>query len=513
MRNWRLLVLAALVAIPVLVLIGFGVYHLWITGLAIWLWWPLMGLIALAYVLGWQWQKKQQLLRVDFTPPLHWTERDREAWKLVAARAQAAPQNLADSLTSIPFYLETAESMALELAHFYHPKAKDPIGSLTIPEILAVVELAAHDLADMVDENLPGGHLFTIDDLRKVKKVSDWYQTATNVSWALSSIFSPLNTALRYAAVQTGMNRPWQLLQENVLVWFYTAFVHHLGTYLIDLNSRRLRVGARRYLELQQGETAAAVNGEPADGVRSVTFVLVGQAKVGKSSLINGLLGDSKAKVNVVPETDNIDRYELNPEGVPSRFVLLDTIGYGNEGPRGDRQKATENAVRQADVVLLVLHARNPARQADLSLLENLTRHFEKNPDVHRPPVLAVLTHIDLLSPVMEWSPPYDWRQPKRLKETQIEQAVAAVQKQLGPHLAGVIPVCTAPGKVYGIQEWLLPALTGLLDQGRAVALLRCLKAEADTGKVRKTFEQLISAGKGLVSILTQGPASTAPPR
>jgi hypothetical protein len=35
-------------------------------------------------------------------------------------------------------------------------------------------------------------------------------------------------------------------------LWFYTAYVHRLGTYLIELNSGRLRIGAARYRELMQ---------------------------------------------------------------------------------------------------------------------------------------------------------------------------------------------------------------------------------------------------------------------
>src|SRR5437867_4816528 len=77
MQHWRWFVLAALVAVPILVLIGFGVYHLWWTGLGFWLWWPLMGCLALAYFLAWRWQKRRRLLRVDFTAPPHWTDRDR----------------------------------------------------------------------------------------------------------------------------------------------------------------------------------------------------------------------------------------------------------------------------------------------------------------------------------------------------------------------------------------------------------------------------------------------------
>ncbi|MCI0460347.1 MAG: hypothetical protein L0Z62_25625, partial [Gemmataceae bacterium] len=88
----------------------------------------------------------------------------------------------------------------------------------------------------------------------------------------------------------------------------------------------------------------------------------------------------------------------------------------------------------------------------------------------------------------------------------QIAQALEVVREQLGQYLAGVVPVCTAEGKVYGVEEWLLPALMELLDQGHAVAFLRCLKAETDTGKVRRVFEQLLAAGKEVLKAMWQPP-------
>lgn len=516
-QQWRLIILGALVATPILVLSGLGAYYLWWSGWAFWVWWPLTGCFALAYILAWLWQRQKSLLRADADIPLHWTDRDRQAWHLAEARAKAAAELPADQLTSLPFYVETAQSMALELARFYHPRAKDPVGSLTIPEILAVVELAAHDLAKMVDEYLPGGHLLTINDLRRVKTIADWYPMASNIGWLISSIFSPLNTAVRYAAVQAGMNRPWQRLQENLLVWFYTAYVHRLGSYLIDLNSGRLRVGAERYRELKYAHQAtsasAAPDGteiDPAETVRSVTFALIGQVKAGKSSLINALLGEQRAVTDVLPATAEVQRYLLQPPGVPSRFELLDTIGYAANDVNDYQRRAIENAARQSDVVLLVLHARNPARQADLDALQGLQRFFDSHLDLRKPPVLAVLTHIDLLSPSLEWKPPYDWQHPQRPKEQQIHDAIAAVREQLGPYLAGVVPVCPAAGKVYGVEEWLLPALVAMLDQAHAVALLRCLRAEANTGKVRKVFYQLLSLSKGLVEVMRQ-PTTTPP--
>src|SRR5262249_51244040 len=245
--------------------------------------------------------------------------------------------------------------------------------------------------------------------------------------WLISAVFSPVNTGVRYLTTQVGMSRPFQLLQQNLIAWFVTAYIHRLGTYLIDLNSGRLRVGARRFRELRESLTlnqAAPAppppDAEPADSadrVRQVGLAVVGQVKAGKSSLINALLGERRALADVLPATDAVTRYELQPPGIPTRLVLFDTVGYGHEGPREDQVRSTLEAARQADLVLLVCHARNPARQADLDMLRRLRAWFAAHPELKMPPILGVLTHIDLLTPAMEWAPPYDWTEPRRPKE------------------------------------------------------------------------------------------------
>src|ERR1700730_11843338 len=90
MRRWRIVILAFFVAAPLLFLAACGIYFLWSSGNLQWAWWPLTACLAIAYILGWRWQKQQHLLRVDFTAPMHWTDRDKEAWKLVQARAKGA---------------------------------------------------------------------------------------------------------------------------------------------------------------------------------------------------------------------------------------------------------------------------------------------------------------------------------------------------------------------------------------------------------------------------------------
>jgi uncharacterized protein len=511
MSRWRIAILVGLVCLPVLFLVGVGGYALWHSGWAFYVWWPMAGCLAVAYFLGWYWHRKRRLVEhVEFTPPRHFTGRDAQAWQLVQARAEAAARVDPDKLSDPPFYLETAQEMALELARFYHPKAEDPVGPLTIPEILAVVELASHDLTELVDKNLPGGHFLTINDWRRAQQLTEWYRKASNVYWLVAAVFSPIETGLRYAAAQAGLTRPLQMLQQNLILWFFTHYVHRLGTYLIELNSGRLRVGSKRYRELmQQSQTnpppaAEAPAPPPEADASQVTVTVFGQVKAGKSSFINALLGEQKARTDVLPATAGITRYELRQPDLTTKLVILDTVGYAHTGPRADQLRETEDAAQQADLLVLVLHARNPARQADLVMLQDLQAWFVERPHLKMPPIVAVVTHIDLLSPAMEWAPPYNWQDPKRPKEQQIQQALATVKDQLGNYLNGAVPVCVLPGKVHGVEEWFLPAFAQLVPDAKAVSLLRCLRQEADRGKIRKVLQQLLNVGTEMARAIWQ---------
>jgi predicted GTPase len=505
MSRGRIAVVLVLLLGPFFLLAGLGCYFLWTSRLGFTFWWVLAACFALGYWLAWRWQRRRLLLLPDVSGvPAHWTERDQEAWKLVEARATAAARMEQSALTDAKQFLATAEEMVRELATFYHPEARDPIGSLTIPELLAAVELATGDMAELMDRYVPGGHFLCIDDFRRARQALGWYRSANRAYWVVAAVFAPVSTGLRYLASRFGMSLPWGMLQQNLLVWFYAAYIHRLGAYLIDLNTGRLRVGAPRYRELRSRRTDAAHGSAPAaeadavDPLPEVVVALLGQAKSGKSSLANALLGERRAATDVLPVAEGVERYRVRPPGIPSELVLLDTVGYGNAGPRADQVKATRAAAQQSDLQLLIVHARNPARQADLDMLKSLKDWFAEHPDRKRPPLIAVMTHIDLLSPMMEWAPPYRWQQPTRPKEQSIRDAASAVMEQLGEYVTTVIPVCTAPGKVYGIEEGLLPAVAGLLDEAQGVALLRVLRAEADTGRVRKVFRQLLEAGKGL---------------
>ena len=520
MSRWRIALILTLIAVPFIAFAVIGSYYLWQQGLSMWVWWPLFLVMALGYFLAWHWQRQKKLIApIDFAPPLEWTEQDRQAWKLVENRAQAAAQLPPDQFLEMQFYFQTAQEMALELARFYHPKSADPISFVTIPEILAVIEFATHDLAETVDRYLPAGHLLTIHNWRLAKKMVDWYPTFNKVYWVVAGVLSPVTTAQKFLASQVGVSTPLRALQDNALAFFYTAFVHRLGTYLIELHSGRLRIGASRYLELKRQyarprEVTPSSDVEASvERVGQVTITLMGQVKAGKSSLINALLGDRKAQTDVLPMTAELTRYELQLPDVPTRLVLFDTVGYGHSGPKADQLRATQDAVQKSDLVLLVMHARNPARQADLDMLTALAKWHQERPGLKRPAILGVLTHIDLLSPALEWAPPYDWQSPYRPKEQQIAQALAATREQLGDHLADLTAVCAAEGKNFGVQEELMPRIIRELDEAKAVAFVRCVKAEGDTGKARKVMRQLLALAMQAGKAALTAPGQSGNPR
>ena len=90
-------------------------------------------------------------------------------------------------------------------------------------------------------------------------------------------------------------------------------------------------------------------------------LAIMGRPNVGKSSLLNALLGDERALVSATPGTtrDPVDT-ELTFDGVP--VVLIDTAGIRKKSSSRDRLERYSllrgiNAMERADTVLLVVDA------------------------------------------------------------------------------------------------------------------------------------------------------------
>jgi hypothetical protein len=229
-----------------------------------------------------------------------------------------------------------------------------------------------------------------------------------------------------------------------------------------------------------------------------VTVAVVGPVKAGKSSLVNAFLGEARAATDVLPLTAGSTRYTLAQPGLPT-LTLIDTGGFGREGPTDADVKNAVAAAEEADIMLLVVPARSAARKPEAEFLDRVRAGLAAKPQLKMPPVLLVLSHVDVLTPAAEWAPPYDWRAGTRPKEVTIRDAAAAAWEQFAGRVLEVFPVCTAAGKEMGVKDELLPAVAAQLGEARGVGLLRALQLEASAEKVKRVMKQVVNAGGTLL--------------
>jgi tRNA modification GTPase len=105
-------------------------------------------------------------------------------------------------------------------------------------------------------------------------------------------------------------------------------------------------------------------------GVRTA---IVGRPNVGKSSLLNRLLRQSRAIVTPIPGTTRDTLEEtVNLKGVP--FILIDTAGImkSNNVVEALAVERSRKAIEQADFVLLVIDTSEPLTSSDKELMDFL---------------------------------------------------------------------------------------------------------------------------------------------
>jgi GTPase SAR1 family protein len=154
-------------------------------------------------------------------------------------------------------------------------------------------------------------------------------------------------------------------------------------------------------------DTLEIVHGLLTDIREPLLFVVVGEVKSGKSSLLNALFGQEFARVDVLPATDKICIFRYGPEDktvevsrnlieryLPIRFLhdfnVVDTPGTNTIV--AEHQTITEKFVPRADLILFVFSVVNPWTQSAWEFLKFIQTKWLKN-------VVFVLQQADLREP------------------------------------------------------------------------------------------------------------------
>ncbi len=138
-----------------------------------------------------------------------------------------------------------------------------------------------------------------------------------------------------------------------------------------------------------------------------LTFVVVGEVKAGKSSLLNALFGQEFCRADVLPATDKVYVFKYGTEArdvpvsehlterylpVPflKDFQVVDTPGTNTIV--ANHQTITENFIPVADLILFVFSITNPWAASAWEMLKLIGQQWRKN-------VVFVLQQSDLRTP------------------------------------------------------------------------------------------------------------------
>ena len=468
--------------------------------------WPLAGLATVCWVAWWAvsklWPPAAES-QVGVETQSYWTPSDESAAGVVEAYQR---ELLAEgvSLADPGFYVDAAEELATRVAAHYRPGEDDPLQSLTLGEILAAVRLAVDDLEDWAARSLPGRKYLTVRNLRRMHSASKHAESADALWWLTSVAIDPAQS-LRWMLSKGTLDGGREALADELTSVVAMKYTQLLGHYFIELNSGRLRGGAAVYREAFDPRVAAAKRAGIAPP--PVTVALVGQVSSGKSSLVNALVGDAVAATDVLPKTAAVERFQAYVGDTP--VVLLDTPGYGEGGADAKQLLEIEETLRTCDAALFVMAANSPGKDADAKTLDSLRTHLSKHADQRPPPLVGVVTKVDLLAPPLEWSPPYDPGHPSGPKESNIAAAVAYANELFGGSggvgLREVVPVCSRPDRLWNVTDGLVPAVAAVLDDAQTVALLRGYEQTLSAERSRELFRNAGRLAGTLASVWVEG--------
>ncbi len=513
LRIWQWIVLA----LPIALVVGFLLVA---AGLQIHEWrinwiWAIVGLVFV----GWRWllvkwtqpalkqveaivaELSEESTELTDSPATEITRTVEAEVRKILTEAQSDPPLWEDWNT----FWQRCLSMIRAIASVYYPETKKPLLNIYVPQAYSLLRGTVDDLDQWMRQLSPVLNQVTIGQAvqayevyqkiepsaRKVLKAWSWAQ------WLLNPAVAVTKTV-----TQRSGNQATQELLGNLSQLLREAALRNLARQAIALYSgttppalTTIEPAKPQFQTLR--EIIAQAN--PTDVVeqKPVSLLLVGRTGAGKSSVINTLFVEAQAQVDALPSTDRIQDYRWETE-TGETLTLWDTPGYEQVEHPELRDRVLEYAAN-TDLVLMITPALDPALQMDLDFLNEL-----KSLSL---PTIAVVTQVDRLRPIREWTPPYNWQFGNRPKEVSIREAVAYRQEVLGEVCSYVLPIVTVGNnrEAWGIDALSMSILNTIdpAKQARLARFMRNIDARTTTAaKIIDRYTFQMATTQGLTTFL-----------
>ncbi|NES19571.1 MAG: GTPase family protein, partial [Symploca sp. SIO3E6] len=405
------------------------------------------------------------------------------------------------------------QELIVAIAQVYYPEVRYPLLNIYLPEAYGLLRGTVDDLDLWMQKLSPVLSQVTVGQAyqayevyrklepsaRKFWRVWNWAQWLLNPAAAAAKTMS--RGSSKQATEQLLVNLS-QLFREAALRNLCQQAIALYGdspvpTSEFSVATPTLPTAKTQTLRdiLAQAQPPEVVEQKP------VNILLVGRTGSGKSSLINTMFQAELAAVDVLPSTDQIQNYHWqNPTG--EMLTLWDTPGY-EQVNRGALRELVLDYATNADLLLLVTPALDPALQMDVDFLQDL------KVEVADLPTIAIVTQVDRLRPIREWEPPYNWQWGERPKEMAIRGATEYRAELLEAFCEQTLPIVTADlqtGRVsWGVEALSLTLVEAIAPakQLRLARFLRNLEARTiAAAKIIDHYTFQMATTQGLTALL-----------